>query len=198
MKTDLRKKFIKLAEGLSWRKRRLLDREVCANLRLVTEFYLEKLKINQVLAYYPFFPNEPNIKPVIRWLLGIKAQVFLPQVSGRELIFRRITSLPKNLHPLEGKLTGDVWIPQLSSVVIVPGLCFDVDLNRLGRGGGYYDRFFAGLRNCYVKKIGVAYSVSILASLSTDLWDIKMDAVITDRFAIFSSADLRILFKASN
>ena len=64
----------------------------------------------------------------------------------------------------------DVWL--------VPALAFDERSNRLGRGGGFYDRFLAesaGMR------IGVGYDSMILNELPCDEWDQSMDLIVTER-----------------
>lgn len=61
-------------------------------------------------------------------------------------------------------------------VAIIPGVAFDKDGHRLGRGRGYYDRFLPLLGNTY--KIGVCYPSRILKYIPTDEHDIQMDEVI--------------------
>jgi 5-formyltetrahydrofolate cyclo-ligase len=61
---------------------------------------------------------------------------------------------------------------------LVPALAFDEKGNRLGRGGGFYDRFLeesSGLR------IGVGYDCVILHELPCDDWDQRMDLIVTER-----------------
>ncbi len=63
-------------------------------------------------------------------------------------------------------------------VIIVPLLGFDDNKNRLGYGGGYYDRyleFYEGL------KIGVAFAEQKLESIDTDKNDVQLDIIITDK-----------------
>ena len=64
-----------------------------------------------------------------------------------------------------------------NSVVIVPGLMFDKSGNRLGYGGGYYDRF---LENKNIYKIGICFKEFLVGELKSLNHDIKMDLIITD------------------
>ncbi|NOY74301.1 MAG: 5-formyltetrahydrofolate cyclo-ligase [Kiritimatiellaeota bacterium] len=64
----------------------------------------------------------------------------------------------------------DVWL--------VPALAFDERGNRLGRGGGFYDRFLA--ENAGLK-IGVGHEYMILDELPCDDWDQRMDLIVTER-----------------
>ena len=67
-------------------------------------------------------------------------------------------------------------------LVIVPGVVFDVNMARYGRGFGYYDRFLSKLSG--VKVIALAYDFQILShkkELKLEDWDIKMDYIITEK-----------------
>lgn len=65
-------------------------------------------------------------------------------------------------------------------LVIVPGLAFDAQGNRLGRGGGYYDRFLKRLAPT-TATIGLAFDQQIIDHVPVDERDIRMDMVVTDR-----------------
>jgi 5-formyltetrahydrofolate cyclo-ligase len=62
------------------------------------------------------------------------------------------------------------------SAVIVPGLAFDREGYRLGRGGGYYDRYLIG-KTC--RKIGLCRPELLVDRLPRDEWDIPVDLVMT-------------------
>lgn len=67
------------------------------------------------------------------------------------------------------------------SGIIVPGLAFDQNGYRLGRGMGYYDR---ALRDFNGKKIGVAFSWQLTDSLPRESFDIPMDIIVTEKSII--------------
>lgn len=67
---------------------------------------------------------------------------------------------------------------QLFDVIIVPALGFDRDNNRVGFGGGWYDRFVA--QQLQAQKIGVAYAWALVEDgIPVDPWDMKLDLVVT-------------------
>jgi 5-formyltetrahydrofolate cyclo-ligase len=69
--------------------------------------------------------------------------------------------------------------PSWPDVVIVPGLAFTAGGDRLGQGGGWYDRFLAGVRpDCTT--IGVCFSEQVVDAIPTEGHDVVMDHVVTD------------------
>ena len=69
-------------------------------------------------------------------------------------------------------------------LAIVPGLAFDEHLNRLGYGGGFYDRFLAGHPG--LCRVGLAFECQILAELPVTELDCPMDVVVTERRSIYA------------
>lgn len=94
--------------------------------------------------------------------------------KGDELVENRFHILepknqPENL-VLEDKI----------DVIIVPLVAFDNKGNRMGMGGGYYDRMLKKVRkDCLV--IGVAYEFQQVDELLVEEWDMPMDIVITEK-----------------
>jgi 5-formyltetrahydrofolate cyclo-ligase len=83
-------------------------------------------------------------------------------------------------HGLRTPRDGQLLPPRAIDLVIVPALAFDTSGNRLGRGGGFYDRYLARLRRATVT-IGLAFDVQITEDLPIDGHDIRVDIVVTDR-----------------
>ena len=65
--------------------------------------------------------------------------------------------------------------------MIVPLVAFDIRLNRLGYGGGFYDRTLEGLRaRGPVRAIGLAFSAQALPELPLEPTDQPLDAIVTE------------------
>lgn len=79
----------------------------------------------------------------------------------------------------------DLLTPRQLDVVVVPLVAFDDSLNRLGMGGGYYDRTFAFRKRAGALRrpllIGVAYSFQRVDALQAQSWDVPLDVVITEK-----------------
>ena len=67
-------------------------------------------------------------------------------------------------------------------ILLIPLVAFDKNLNRLGYGGGFYDRYIAKLKkNKKVFKIGFAYSFQKVKKIPISKFDIKLDLIITEK-----------------
>ena len=98
-------------------------------------------------------PGEPETATFRRWCTANGKSVVLPEDS-----------------PPPDPISIDV--------VIVPGLAFTAAGDRLGQGGGWYDRFLTTVRPEAIK-IGVAFTPQIVDSLPVEPHDIRVDVVIT-------------------
>lgn len=84
---------------------------------------------------------------------------------------------------------GDDTIVPPPDIFVIPGLAFDRSGQRLGFGGGYYDRFLSNpLLREHSFFIGFAYSFQLVNSLPVEEWDQPVDALCTDAgFEVFRS-----------
>ena len=67
-------------------------------------------------------------------------------------------------------------------ILLVPLVAFDKNLNRVGYGGGFYDRYIKKIKK--IKKvitIGLAYSFQKVKKISVNKYDIKLDFIITEK-----------------
>lgn len=65
-----------------------------------------------------------------------------------------------------------------NTIIILPGLCFDSNGNRLGYGKGYYDRF---LQIHSLISVGLCYNSLIVKKVPTDMYDKKADIIVTEK-----------------
>ena len=68
-----------------------------------------------------------------------------------------------------------------NTIIILPGLCFDSNGNRLGYGKGYYDRF---LQIHSLISVGLCYNSLIVKKVPTDMYDKKADIIVTENDVI--------------
>lgn len=111
-----------------------------------------------IMIYYPIH-NEVDLRPLLQRYEGKKTFI-LPvthrksieprQYLGEEMMQRGRYSVPEpQTATFKGKL----------DLILVPGVVFDLQCNRIGRGAGFYDRFLK--KNKHVTQLGVAYDFQI-------------------------------------
>ena len=134
-----------------------------------------------VIALYKSMKNEVNMDYLINYALKCGKKVLLPKVLNNDLVFIEYKNGDilemSDFGVLEPFIDGKVYNEKID-LIIVPGLAFDNENNRLGYGKGYYDRALLN-RNSY--KIGVCYQEQIVDLVPTFDSDIKMDLIITDK-----------------
>ena len=130
----------------------------------------------QPFGFEPSISHIFNETPHINWAF--------PRVEGESLRF--YVSHAHDMVPNQwGILEPDpqrskpVSVAEMSGL-LVPGLAFDLDCNRLGRGRGFYDRLFAEVNHHNLLKVGVAQERQIASQLPIDPHDQAMDRVMTE------------------
>lgn len=131
--------------------------------------------------------EEVDTRPMIRAALagGKRAVVPVTDVRAKRLIPCELTDPHEDLEPgpygiLQPTRSAMQPIPlKAIEAVMVPGLAFDRRGHRLGRGGGYFDRFLARLPE-RVPKIGLAFRFQVVHQLPHDAHDIRVTHLVTD------------------
>ena len=135
----------------------------------------------QVVALYMGLDDEAPAQRLAQQLIAMGKTVALPRVLDRlgSMDFLRWQPddilLPgpfRTSHPApgDGPVTPDV--------IIAPLVGFDRAMNRLGQGGGYYDRAFARLPDAL--RVGIAWSVQEQDMVPADPWDLPLHMVLTE------------------
>ena len=135
------------------------------------------------ILMYHSLPDEVDTHSALDQLLAMGKKVLLPKVvSDTEMTIHEYIG-QNSLKPSEPYGILEPTTPELSiincqlSIAIVPGMAFDKQGHRIGRGKGYYDRFLSQIPNIY--KIGVCFPFQMLESIPSESTDVVMDEVIT-------------------
>lgn len=194
-KKALRRKLRKLRRSLSNAEQQKASRN------LTTQVYRSRLLLkHRFIALYLGSDGELNPEILIKQLWRQKKQVYLPVIhpfSSNRLFFCRIqpnTKLNKNKFGiLEPNFKTSLRIPrQFLSLVLMPLVAFDAAGNRMGMGGGFYDRSFAYKADKTKKSkpalVGIAHSFQEQASLPIEPWDIPLEGILTEKdYYLFQS-----------
>ncbi len=151
------------------------SKKACENILSMTEYK----KARCVLVYMSCF-GEVLTKSIIEDAKKEGKKVLVPITDVKTNTLR--------ISYLEGEMKkGAYGIPEpenekeasLSEIdfIVVPGICFDKNGNRIGFGKGYYDRL---LKETKAFKAGLCYDFQIADNIDADEFDIKMDAIVTE------------------
>lgn len=171
-KKQLRKQIKQMKARYSAAELRALSEKPLKQL----ERYLEFVSARTVLLYHSL-PDEVYTHHFIEKWAGRK-HIVLPVVVGNDLILRRYTGS----HDLTAgeygiaEPTGELFTDyDRIDLAIVPGLAFDRNGHRLGRGKGYYDRL---LPHITARKAGLCFPFQRVEHVPTEATDVTMDEVI--------------------
>jgi len=172
----LRKEIASLKHNHSSEELQKLSREIM--------YSLEKSNLFQeahCVALYNAIPGEVQTASFIhKWYK--QKQILLPLVVGCDLKllpYKGEDSLKAGafgiMEPVDD---GTIISNDDIDLIVVPGVAFDRERNRLGRGKGYYDRLLSQLK---ASAIGICFDFQLKGQIPTEAFDRKMDLVITEK-----------------
>ena len=145
--------------------------------------FLKNIKLNNKIigGYYPY-NYEIDILEILKLLEKKNYKISLPKIKKKnqmnffEWSFNDPLSI--NKYGIPEPISKKLIYPD---VLIIPLVAFDNELNRLGYGGGYYDRYLAkSFKKKRIIKIGIAYSFQKLNKIPINKYDIRLDYIITE------------------
>lgn len=158
--------------------------------RLTTLFNKSTKKPNATsikLAIYLHNDGEINTTPFIEWCWQQNIQLFLPVIhpfSQGNLLFLQYLPTTKMIINQYGIKEPQLNIQTLCllkdlDIIFTPLVAFDTFGNRLGMGGGFYDRTLKSVNSCKTSIIGLAHNCQQVTELPTEVWDIPLPEIIT-------------------
>ena len=138
------------------------------------------------IAAYIAIDGEPTLHPLLTRLALMGKQLALPVVQRDNRMeffaYRPSDALVINRLGIREPAPGASFVATLSlGIVLTPLVAFDNNGNRLGMGGGFYDRHFAALpKDLRPLLVGVAHEVQYATALPSAPWDMPLDAVLTE------------------
>tara|TARA_Y100001980_G_C14410652_1_gene204348 strand:- start:159 stop:710 length:552 start_codon:yes stop_codon:yes gene_type:complete len=152
------------------------------HLNLIKD-YLEKKNFSYVASYVSL-PNEVSTEKINKFLTDSKTHLCLPKINIKSnklefVLCNKKTQFKKNsLDILEPISEETIHIEKLNAV-IVPLRAFNRNFQRLGFGGGFYDKTFLGVTQ--PEFIGLAYEFQFIKNLNLEDFDLKLDVIFTDK-----------------
>ncbi len=148
-----------------------------ANILAALEAHPAFRAANTILLYYSLQDEVDTHEFVQKW--SCEKQILLPVVVGDDLEIRIYTGpedLATGTYGIE-EPTGELFTDYAAiDFIAVPGVAFDRNGNRLGRGKGYYDRLLPRIPQAY--KVGICFTFQIVEEVPAEPFDIRMDEII--------------------
>ncbi|MBI4236820.1 MAG: 5-formyltetrahydrofolate cyclo-ligase [Deltaproteobacteria bacterium] len=139
-------------------------------------------------------PDEVDIRALFTWAVAAGKRVAFPRIldlSTQTMDFAEVSTLTALVPGPFGVLAPEPQAPRCDKLDIhclcIPGVGFDLNGMRLGRGSGYYDRWLGGYLG---PRVAVAFEVQLMADLPASSWDEPMDILVTERRTIVCRAGL--------
>lgn len=161
-------------------------------------FANKRFKTAKTVFVYVSYKSEVETKELIQGALRMGKRVAVPKVDGEHMNFYEIQSW-EDLFPgyqgiLEPQISGkEPVIPVDSDIMLLPGAVFDRRGNRIGYGGGYYDRYWNRINDTYGNKpylMALAYHCQLYpGKLPTEKHDKKMNCILTERRVIMPKSE---------
>lgn len=144
---------------------------------------LEEFKGAKNVFLYAASLEEVETCGIFEYAIKNGKSVFYPKVTGETTMEYVAVSALEALKPgYKGifEPTENTYTTICPDLVIVPGVAFDKNFNRMGYGKGFYDRYL--VEKCErVFKVGLCYDLQLLDTIPNDANDIKMDMLITEK-----------------
>ena len=134
---------------------------------------------------YVNYQNEVITTDLIEQTIAKGKRIYVPKVIGNEMNFFRIVTIDDLvegykgiLEPKEGLDKPGLFNNNYNKIMIMPGLAFDINMHRIGYGGGFYDKYLDW--NPMFTKIAICYDFQVLDEIPYEAFDQQPDIIITE------------------
>ncbi len=177
-KETIRKKILSIRELLPQDEAKERSKLIFQNLKKLNVFN----NASVVHTYVSAKKNEVDTIEIINHLLSSGKRVIVPVVDkkSKKLIHSELKSLSElkksTFGLLEPEVIREVSIEEID-IVLVPAIAVDKNGNRIGFGGGYYDKF---LKQIYCPKVALVYDFQVIDEIEPEPSDVPVDFIITE------------------
>jgi 5-formyltetrahydrofolate cyclo-ligase len=177
-KEAIRQKILSLRNSLSPEEAKERSKLIFQNLKKLSVFE----KAQTIHTYVSSKKNEVDTIEIINYLFSINKKVVVPVVDRINKIL--IHSELKNLSELKESTFGILEPVEIRKVeieeidiVLVPAIAVDRFGNRIGFGGGYYDKFLSQVK---CPKVALVYDFQVVEKINPSPGDVPVDFIITE------------------
>jgi 5-formyltetrahydrofolate cyclo-ligase len=175
-KSQIRNKIIKI-------RKKKFNKDLKINLgKFISFLKIDKLNFKSIGGYYPS-NYEIDDLDILDLLEKKNFKVSLPIIKKDNQMnfynWSRNDPLKINKFGIPEPVSSKIFYPD---ILLVPLVAYDVSLNRLGYGGGYYDRYIEKIEKVKkIVKIGLAFSFQKISSMPINQYDKRLDFIFTEK-----------------
>lgn len=181
-KKQIRKRMLQHRDALAEDERYRLSDMIAEKL------YTKDIYRNtKTILLFASYKSEVDTFGIFRQAIYDGKHVFFPRCTGKEMSFYEVTSESELSEGYMGILEPEPSVKKLFTdfedenvLMIMPGAVFDMECNRIGYGGGFYDRFLAG--GYAGKTVAIGFDCQLLRDdkIPAEDTDVKPDYILTD------------------
>ncbi|MCA9291958.1 MAG: 5-formyltetrahydrofolate cyclo-ligase [Phycisphaerales bacterium] len=161
--------------------RRQGSADACARLAALPVFR----RAGTVMLYMSL-ADEVDVTPLAIRCFQAGKTVCVPRVNWQRRDIQPVEAmsfdddvLDTDEHGIRTPRDGRPVLPETIDLVVVPGVAFDTLKHRLGRGGGFYDRFLPALHR-RAGVVAIAFDLQVVDAVPTEDWDLRVHHIVTD------------------
>jgi 5,10-methenyltetrahydrofolate synthetase len=180
LKSEVRKSCLAQRATLGEEERKYKSRIIQQRLEDLPEFQKA-----QVVMLFLNFRDEVDTTALAQKTLDLNKKLILPRCAPKGILLPiEVKDLCEDIEPgvwgiREPKLNKGETDPSEIDLIVVPGAGFDLRGDRLGYGGGFYDRFFMRL-NSLTPRVALCFECQVIDEVPVDKHDVKMTMLITE------------------
>lgn len=182
-KKELRNHVLNRRRNMSAQEVTIFSEAICS--KVISNGFLEN--ITDVCLYMPI-QNEVELSTLISVCREKQIRIWLPRIIDKQMDFYLYDSDTKLISGAYNILEPDnttKLIPSCKTTIFVPGSVFSNMGDRIGYGGGYYDRYMINHPAC--KYIAVCYDFQILPEIPCEEHDQKPNIILSEQRIIYTS-----------
>ena len=162
-------------------KRAMTEEEIVSRSARLGELFASSEAYRNAKTIYGYLPYNQEVRtvPMLEQALRDGKRVAVPKVYGETMLFHYIedfTQVEKGYAGIPEPIAGLPIAEDPTALVLMPGLAFTKQGDRMGYGGGFYDRFLAQEPNH--PTLALCYDFQMVEKLPTAEYDIPVDTVL--------------------
>ena len=170
-----------LRRAIREQKRAMTAEEISLRSQRLAELFFATLAYQKASTIYGYLPYNQEVRtiPILQRALDDGKQVAVPKIYGDTMRFLYLSDLSKvaeNDMGIPEPIADEPVAEDKLALVLMPGVAFTKSGDRMGYGGGFYDRFLSAEPNH--PTIALCYDFQMVESLPTEEFDIPVDLVL--------------------